>query len=145
MYKKTICIMLSVFFIMAVTCSCGKGGNAQIHEQNSATVEKQDKSEAVTPAAIIETSSSEINYKPDDNGVMYEYHFTDSGKWVVKGKKFKYRITLNGQMPNSSGNTTYVVLSNRRDVSFDEINDSIFSSNSGDHLDENEVFVVEMR
>ena len=79
------------------------------------------------------------------NGVWYEYYQTKDGRWSVNGKKYNFRLVLDGRMPNAAIDTEFVVLTNDRNLSFHDVNQSIVSSDSNDNLYPEIACVVEMR
>lgn len=86
------------------------------------------------------------HYLPNDtDGVCYEYFKTEDGRWSVNGKKYNFRVVLAGRSPNAVKDTEYVVLTNNKDISFEEVNWSILSSNSNDDLEHETVCIVEIR
>ena len=81
----------------------------------------------------------------DDNGVLFEYYQNENGSWNVGGHNYKYRLELNGKMPNAAVETTFIVLSNDDNLTFDEAYKSILSSQSKDQLSTKRAFMVEMK
>lgn len=51
------------------------------------------------------------------------------------GNIYKYKLTVTGIMPNAQAETTFVILSNEANLTFDDVSNSFLSSNSNDHLD----------
>ncbi|TGY43642.1 hypothetical protein E5347_02180 [Clostridium sartagoforme] len=51
------------------------------------------------------------------------------------GNIYKYKLTVTGTMPNAKAETTFVILSNEANLTFDDVANSFLSSNSNDHLD----------
>ena len=85
-------------------------------------------------------------YLPSDtNGVCYEYFKTEDGRWSVNGRNYNYRLALDGRPPNAAKDIKYVVLTNNKDITFEEVNWSIISSNSNDDLEPEAVCIVEIR
>ncbi len=85
-------------------------------------------------------------YPPSDtNGVCYEYFKTEDGRWSVNGRNYNYRLVLDGRPPNAAKDIEYVVLTNNKDITFEEVNWSIISSNSNDDLEPEAVCIVEIR
>ncbi len=52
--------------------------------------------------------------------------------YVHEGATYRYRLELTGKLPNSDVETTFVVLTNRKDLTFDMVAKSMVSSNSED-------------
>lgn len=80
----------------------------------------------------------------DTNGIVENYDEMSDGTWKADGITYKYRLELKGTMSNAAGESCFVVLTNNKDISFDEVAKSIFSSNSNDWLDRSQTIIVEM-
>jgi len=86
------------------------------------------------------------HYTPEEgNGVCYEYYQNEDGKWCLNGQEYAERKVLRGDMPEASGEFTYVVLTNDPEITFQEVSNSIASSNSNSQLDVARACIVEMR
>lgn len=57
-------------------------------------------------------------------------------------KEYRYRLTLTGRMPNAAQDSTFVVLTDRKDLTFEEVSKSLYSSNSNDWI--TDVVIVSM-
>lgn len=79
------------------------------------------------------------------NGVCYEYYKAKDGRWSVNGRKYNYRLILNGRMPNAAVDTEFVILTNDKNISFQDVNQSIFSNDSNDDFSPEIACIVEMR
>lgn len=63
------------------------------------------------------------------------YYEVSDGTWKTDDHSYQYRLELTGTLPNSEAKHTYVVLSNREDVTFDEVwKASGFSSDLNDYF-----------
>lgn len=80
----------------------------------------------------------------DTDGIVENYDEMRDGTWKADGITYKYRLKLKGTMPNAAGESCFVVLTNNKDISFDEVAKSIFSSDSNDWLDRSQTIIVEM-
>lgn len=78
----------------------------------------------------------------DADGIVENYYEMRDGTWKTNGITYKYRLGLKGTMPNAAGESHFVVLTNNKDISFEEVAKSIYSSNSNDWLDD--TVIVEM-
>lgn len=68
------------------------------------------------------TPSEDIQAKYDNEEFVYQklhYKATD-GTWSCEGYTYKYRLEITGRMNNAAKNTTYIVLSNSKDINFDQ-------------------------
>ncbi|MBQ3075828.1 MAG: hypothetical protein IJC26_07150, partial [Clostridia bacterium] len=66
----------------------------------------------------------------------------DDGLWVWISNAYLYRLEVEGKGPGMEKNMTFLVLSNRKDVTFDEVWKAEFSSNTEDFFDPKETLVV---
>lgn len=80
----------------------------------------------------------------DTDGIVENYDEMSDGTWKAGGITYKYRLELKGTMQNAAGESCFVVLTNNKDISFDEVAKSIFSSSSNDWLDRSQTIIVEM-
>lgn len=51
-----------------------------------------------------------------------------------QGNIYKYKLELTGTMPNAEKETTFIILTNDPDLTFDRVAKSMYSSNSSDWL-----------
>ena len=68
------------------------------------------------------TPSEDIQAKYDNEEFVYQklhYKATD-GTWSCEGYTYKSRLEITGRMNNAAKNTTYIVLSNSKDINFDQ-------------------------
>ena len=82
----------------------------------------------VTEAGQEETASEEL----ENLGVEYTF---DGENYVVEDDMvFMYKKTLTGRSPNAARSGMYIVLTNDPDITFEDVNRSLYSSNSSDWL-----------
>lgn len=130
-------LMLLVCFAMLVfNNGCGTDMPANQNEISNIddNTDEQDGSDVDDIVSRYETS--------DANGIVENYYEMRDGTWKTNGITYKYRLGLKGTMPTAVGETHFVVLTNNKDISFDEVAKSIFSSDSNDWLDD--TVIVEM-
>lgn len=77
-------------------------------------------------------------------GVLYDYYKDASDVWHADGREYKYKVVLTGKLPNAAKKSKYVVLTNDKDISFNDAADDILSNNSEEHFDKNKAIIVEM-
>ena len=68
------------------------------------------------------TPSEDIQAKYDNEEFVYQklhYKATD-GTWSCEGYTYKYRLEITGRLSNDAKNTTYIVLSNSKDITFEQ-------------------------
>ena len=90
-------------------------------------------------AAIYEpTPIEQIDEKYDNEEfVITKLHYENlDGEWVSEGYTYKYRLEITGRMNHAAKNTTFIVLSNTEDITFDQTwKASGLSSNMADYFD----------
>ena len=70
----------------------------------------------------------------------------EDGLWVWNGLGYYYRLEITGRMHNAASNISFVVLSNRKDLAFDEVwKASGFSSSSADYFKPTDAVIVGYR
>lgn len=58
------------------------------------------------------------------------------------GKTYQYKLKLAGRSPNAVCDSCYVVLSNNKDLTFERVNESIFTSNTERFLNPDEAIII---
>ena len=90
-------------------------------------------------AAIYEpTPIEQIDEKYDNEEfVITKLHYENlDGEWVSEGYTYKYRLEITGRMNHAAKNTTFIVLSNTEDITFEQTwKASGLSSNMADYFD----------
>ena len=84
------------------------------------------------------TPSEQIDEKYDNEEfVITKLHYENlDGEWVSEGYTYKYRLEITGRMNHAAKNTTFIVLSNTKDITFDQTwKASGLSSNMADYFD----------
>ncbi len=78
-------------------------------------------------------------------GNIKTYHEMTDGTWMCDDQPYQYRLEINGRMPNAAKDSTFVYLSNREDISFEQAYlASGISSHSDDYFSSEEAVLVEM-
>lgn len=99
-------------------------------------------------AALLCACFAKSSYTKDagEDGVIRAYSFdADTDRYTCEGIEYAYRLTLTGTLPHAVRESTYVVLSNAEDVTFEETARQFFSSDTADFFDPEQTVVVEMR
>lgn len=81
-------------------------------------------------------------YDSEEDGVMVTYQELKDGTWKCEGTVYPYRLELSGTLPNARVDSHYVVLSQREDVSFEEVSRWMLSSVTP--FDSDDYILVEM-
>jgi hypothetical protein len=86
--------------------------------------------------------------KPENTieGNLKTYYEMSDGTFQLDGYNYKYRLEIRGRMPMAVKDTTYVYLSNIKEISFQKaMMASGLSSNIKDYFDLNEAVLVEIK
>ena len=79
-------------------------------------------------------------------GGMKSYVKMSDGTWKCDGHTYRYRLEISGSMPNAVNDSTFVYLSNIRNISFEQAyKASGVSSNSEDYFSPEEAVLVDIR
>lgn len=94
------------------------------------------KEEAIAIAKTMVIKESYVNY-----------HRTNDGMWETDdGYTYKYRLKISGHLPKAAKDSTYIILSNTKDITFEQAwKAGGLSSNSEDYFEPEEAVVVERR
>lgn len=66
----------------------------------------------------------------EDDGIVYTYYELDDGTWMCKDTVYQYRLELTGRMPNAIKDSSYVVLTDQEELTFEDVIWSWLSSQS---------------
>lgn len=85
---------------------------------------------ALSLALLAGCSASNVvnTYDSGQDGVMVTYQELKDGTWKCEDTVYPYRLELTGPLPNAQADSHYVVLSQREDVTFEEISQWMLSS-----------------
>ena len=78
-------------------------------------------------------------------GNMKTYYEMTDGTWRCDDHLYKYRLEINGRIPNAAVDSSFVYLSNIEEITFDQAYKAAgISSNSDDYFSPEEAVLVEM-
>ena len=78
-------------------------------------------------------------------GNMNTYYEMSDGTWMCDDHLYKYRLEINGRMPNAAVDSSFVYLSNIEEITFDQAYKAAgVSSNSDDYFPPDKAVLVEM-
>lgn len=78
-------------------------------------------------------------------GNMKTYYEMTDGTWMCDDHLYKYRLEINGRMPNAAVDSSFVYLSNIEEITFDQAYRAAgISSNSDDYFSLEKAVLVEM-
>ena len=79
-------------------------------------------------------------------GNMKTYYEMSDGAWKFEEHTYKYRLEISGRMPGANKDTTYIYLSNIKDISFHQaMMASGLSSNTEDYFALEDAVLVEIK
>ena len=91
------------------------------------------------------TPTDDIQEKYDNEEFVYQksHYRAADGMWVCEGHTYKYRLEITGRLNNAAKSTTYIVLSNSKDITFDQTwKASGLSSLMSDYFDPEDAVIV---
>ena len=92
------------------------------------------------------TSSSKENQNINIVKRVYqEYEEDEMGLWESNGITYQYKKELTGEVPSSDEEVTFVILTNDDAVTFEQVFDSMYSSDSNKRLDDSMTLIVEIK
>lgn len=120
--KKTF-LIISLCFLMLVGCS-----------------QTQEKAEVVN--TYNQTSSKQ---EDTTKSILMTYYKISDGTWKTDNHDYQFRLKVTGRMNNADKDTTFVILSNTKDITFEQAwKASGLSSDLDDYFDEEEAIIVEI-
>ena len=91
------------------------------------------------------TPTDNIQDKYDNEEFVYQksHYKAADGTWVCEGYTYKYRLEITGRLNNAAKSTTYIVLSNSKEITFDQTwKASGLSSLMSDYFDPEDAVIV---
>lgn len=102
-------------------------------------------SKSAEPSIIntFEQTSLELIEETDDV-ILKTYYEMSDGTWITDDHVYQHKLVITGRLPNAIKDTTYTILSNIEDITFEQAwKASGLSSNSNDYFEiEDAVFVA---
>lgn len=85
---------------------------------------------ALSLVLLASCSASNVvkTYESDQDSVMVTYQELKDGTWKCEGTVYQYRLELTGRQRLAVEDSTFVVLSQREDVTFEEVSQALTSS-----------------
>lgn len=144
------------FLTVGVPKSLIKSGTSFDADLNNRLVlqKMEDKSEepngnyAINLDLYVETPLSEIEGKIDKGEyiITRTHHETLDGKWTVDNSEYEYRLEITGRLGEDAKNTTFIVLSNKKQIRFSDTWPAFgFGSDTSDYFDPDEAVIVGYR
>ena len=116
--KKPLFLLMIAVLLMLVGCAANTPTVRRTYEQ--------------TPLDEIESRT-----KDGKEVILIPYEELSDGSWRAQGIVYPFRLELTGRLPHAACDSTYVLLSQSEDISFEQAwKASGLSSNSEDYFDE---------
>lgn len=145
--------LLLVLSLILVVCSCNKQNNKEEQEYTSIVKpdfvkeeldEKFGTDEIYIVKTIMKSSDGDMKDLIGNGLCITKTHYQLSdGTWKTDDYSYKYKLIVSGRMHNAAKDSTFHILSNRNDITFDMAWKAFgYSSNSEDYFKlEEAVFV----
>ena len=93
-----------------------------------------------------EVTDSELTFENDELVTMAKYYEMSDGTWKTDDYTYQYRLEVTGRMNNADKDSTFVFLSNIKDITFEQAwKASGLSSNMDDYFKEEDAKFVAMK
>ena len=93
-----------------------------------------------------EVTDSELAFENDELVTMVKYYEMSDGTWKTDDYTYQYRLEVTGRMNNADKDSTFVFLSNIKDITFEQAwKASGLSSNMDDYFKEEDAKLVAMK
>lgn len=95
---------------------------------------------------IYEVTDSELTFENDELVTMVKYYEMSDGTWKTDDYTYQYILEVTGRMNNADKDSTFVFLSNIKDITFEQAwKASGLSSNMDDYFKEEDAKLVAMK
>ena len=103
--------------------------------------QKQEEETATVCNTFAQTSLGQME-EPEEI-IMKTYYEMSDGTWKTDDYSYRYKLVLTGRLHNAAKDTTYTILINTKDITFDQAwKASGLSSHSEDYFDEEDAVFV---
>lgn len=93
-----------------------------------------------------DVTDSEQAFDNDALVTMVKYYEMSDGTWKTDDYTYQYKLEITGRMKNAAKDSTFVFLSNIKDITFEQAwKASGFSSNMDDYFQEEDAIFVAMK
>ncbi|MGN0643220.1 MAG: hypothetical protein ACI4JJ_08730 [Huintestinicola sp.] len=125
-----------VILIMIMTLMIGFSGCSE-SENDPAVINTFTQ----TPEDMIEDKMNN-----SEEVILLSYNEMSDGTWQANGYSYKYKLEISGRLSNAEKDTTYVILSNIDDITFEQAwKASGLSSNSSDYFKTEDAVFAEIK
>lgn len=134
--KTTVRIMLTILMVLClVGCS-----------QKESSVEPAAELSVVKTYDVTASELSEEYFENDKLVTLVKHYEMSDGTWKTDDYSYQYRLEITGRMNNADKDSTYVILSNTKDITFEQAwKASGLSSNMDDYFEEEDAKIVAVK
>ena len=75
---------------------------------------------------------AKVYEKSESDGIVATYYEMNDGTWQCEDNTYQFRLELVGRMPNAESDSSYVVLTDNENLTFENVSKSLYSSLSED-------------
>lgn len=81
----------------------------------------------------------------EKDGILMTYYEMNDGTWQCDDNIYQFRLELAGRMPNAKSGSSYVVLTDNENLTFEDVAKSLYSSSLEDSKIMDGSIIVEMK
>ena len=81
----------------------------------------------------------------EKDGILITYYEMNDGTWQCDDNIYQFRLELAGRMPNAKSDSSYVVLTDNENLTFEDVAKSLYSSSLEDSKIMDGSIIVEMK
>ncbi|WP_455505860.1 hypothetical protein [Gemmiger formicilis] len=135
--KKKITIIISIIIVLFIAGIIALA----VYRSSEGYRQKNAANEAQVVVGSSSTGCEAVN--PDDKDKFKDYTQNSDGTWECEGNTYKYKLEITGRMNNATCDTTFVYLSNIKEITFDQAwKASGLSSDMNDYFDIEDAVLV---
>ena len=71
---------------------------------------------------------AKVYEKSESDGIVATYYEMNDGTWQCDDNIYQFRLELAGRMPNAKSGSSYVVLTDNENLTFEDVAKSLYSS-----------------
>lgn len=97
---------------------------------------------AIEEVSVVETFEADQDTE-NERRILTTYYEMSDGSWKTNEYTYQHKLDISGKLNNSEKNTIYTVLSNKEDITFEEVwKASGLSSNTADYFKPEDAVIV---
>ena len=88
---------------------------------------------------------AKVYEKSESDGIVATYYEMNNGTWQCDDNTYQFRLELAVRMPNAKSDSSYVVLTDNENLTFEDVSKSLYSSSLEDSKIMDGSMIVEMK